>query len=135
MFYCSQFYNKGIVLKFPSSFSSSTVEIFRPLTPSPTSCFITNIYHFIHRCPTRLVGCCGCCHPARRLGNACPEVWGMRLGCSQDPVTSWHWSVGIAMPLQWLQVRPIYIIIRIINNRHAVASHSENVHIICGKKK
>lgn len=31
--YCFQFYNKGILLKFQSSFSSSVVEIFRPLTP------------------------------------------------------------------------------------------------------
>lgn len=85
--YCFQFYNKGILLKFQSSFSSSVVEIFRPLTP-PTSCFITNIYHFIHRFSTRFVGCCGCCHPAKRLGNAYPQAaWGIQLGCSQGPAT------------------------------------------------
>lgn len=33
--YCFQFYNKGILLKFPSSFSSSVVEKFRLLTAPP----------------------------------------------------------------------------------------------------
>lgn len=37
--YCFQFYNKGILLKFPSSFSSSVVEKFRLLTAPPNILF------------------------------------------------------------------------------------------------
>lgn len=70
------------------------------------------------------MGCCGCCHPAKRLGNACPQAaQGVWPGCSGGPE-----CCGVET-----ESKPVRIAARFISSRHAVASHNENTQSVVRK--